>query len=188
FVGPDNGLFTPMFEDAEKNSWPVEIVHLTNEKYFLAKVSRTFHGRDIFAPVAAHLANGAPLAELGPVITDPMRLVMPKPEKTADGWRAHITVIDVFGNCTTDLPAEALTEREKVTFHLRGWEVRGLTVSYGHKHPGELVALVDSENFVEIAIVNGSAAKTLEAQMGDVVEVKESRHPWVPGVILSIHD
>jgi len=171
FVGPDNGLFTPMYEDAEKNSWPVEIIHLTNEKYFLPEVSRTFHGRDIFAPVAAHLANGVPLANLGPAITDPVRLSLPKPEKTITGWRAHITVVDVFGNCTTDLPAAALTEGEQVTFHLRGREVRGLVAAYSHKQPGELVALVDSENYVEIAIVNGSAAKTLGVQVGDVVEV-----------------
>jgi S-adenosylmethionine hydrolase len=173
FVGPDNGLFTPLLEDAEKNGWLVEIVHLTNEKYFLPDVSRTFHGRDIFAPVAAHIANGIPLADLGPVITDPVRLLMPKPEKTADGWRLHVTAVDVFGNLTTDLPAVALTERERVTFHLRGREVRGLVDSYGHKQPGELVALVDSENYVEIAIVNGSAAKTLGAQVGDEVEVLE---------------
>jgi S-adenosylmethionine hydrolase len=171
FVGPDNGLFTPMLEDAEKKNWPVEIIHLTNEKYFLPDVSRTFHGRDIFAPAAAHLANGVPLTDLGPAITDPVRLPMPKPEKTADGWHAHITVIDIFGNLTTDLPAAALTERERITFHLRGQEVCGLVASYGHKQPGELVALVDSENYVEIAIVNGSAAKILGAQVGDVVEV-----------------
>jgi S-adenosyl-L-methionine hydrolase (adenosine-forming) len=171
FVAPDNGLFTPMLEDAEKNGWPVEIVHLVNGKYFLPDVSRTFHGRDIFAPVAAHLANGVPLSDLGPAITDPLRLSMPKPEKTADGWRLHIIVIDIFGNCTTDLPAAALAERERVTFHLRGREVRGLVASYGHKKPGELVALVDSEDYVEIAIVNGSAAKVLGARVGDVVEV-----------------
>ncbi len=171
FVGPDNGLFTPVYEDAEKKGWPLAIVHLTNAKYFLPDVSRTFHGRDIFAPVAAHLANAVPLADLGPVITDPVRLSMPKPERTADGWRAHVTVIDVFGNCTTDLPASALTEYERVAFHLRGREARGLVASYGHNQPGELVALVDSENYVEIAIVNGSAAKTLGAQVGDVVEV-----------------
>ena len=171
FVGPDNGLFTPMFEDAEKNGWPVEIVHLANKKYFLPDVSRTFHGRDIFAPVAAHLANGVPLADLGPVITDPVRLPMPKPEKTSDGWRAHVTVVDGFGNCTTDLPAAALIEHERITFHLDGRAVRGLVASYGQKQPGELIALVDSENYVEIAIVNGSAAKTLGAQVGDIVEV-----------------
>jgi S-adenosylmethionine hydrolase len=173
FVGPDNGLFTPMFEDAEKNGWLVETVHLKEAKFFLPEVSGTFHGRDIFAPVAAHLANGVPLANLGPAILDPVRLSMPKPEKTAGGWRAHVTVIDIFGNCTTDLPAAVLTERERVTFHLRGHEVRGLVASYGHKQPGELVALVDSENYIEIAVVNGSAAKTLGTQVGEVVEVVE---------------
>jgi S-adenosylmethionine hydrolase len=171
FVGPDNGLFTPIYEDAEKNGWPEEIVHLTNGKYFLSEVSRTFHGRDIFAPVAAHLANGVPLAEIGVPITDPRRLSMPKPEKTANGWHAHVTVIDVFGNCTTDLPAAALADRQRVTFHLRGREVHGLVDSYGYKQPGDVIALVDSENYVEIAIVNGSAATTLGAQVGDVVEV-----------------
>ena len=175
FVGPDNGLFTPIFEDAEKNGWPVKIVHLTNGEYFLPEVSRTFHGRDIFAPVAARLANGLPLAELGEFVTDPVRLSLPKPEKTLNGWHAHITVIDVFGNCTTDLPAAALAANERFTFHLRGREVRGLVESYGQNQPGDLVALVDSENYVEIAIVNGSAARTLGAQVGDTVDVETPR-------------
>jgi S-adenosyl-L-methionine hydrolase (adenosine-forming) len=171
FVGPDNGLFTPIYADAEKNGWPLEIVHVTNEKYFLAQVSQTFHGRDIFAPVAAHLGNGVPLADLGPAISDPVRLSMPKPEKTPAGWRAHVTAVDNFGNLTTDLPAAALADHAHVTFHLRGWEVRGLVDSYGNQSPGELVALVDSQNYVEIAIVNGSAAQVLGAEIGDVVEV-----------------
>ena len=171
FVGPDNGIFTPMFEDAEKNSMPLEIVHLANEKYFLSQVSCTFHGRDIFAPVAAHLANGVPLLELGPVIRDPVRLSLPKPEKTPTGWRAHVTVVDIFGNLATDLPAAALTDHSQVTFHLRGREVRGLVNSYGHAQPGELVALVDSENYIELAIVNGSAARVTGAQVGDFVEI-----------------
>ncbi|HEX7620529.1 MAG TPA: SAM-dependent chlorinase/fluorinase [Anaerolineales bacterium] len=171
FVGPDNGLFTLMIENAEKKGRPVEIVHLSNEKYFLPDVSHTFHGRDIFAPVAAHLANGVPLADLGAAINDPVRLPMPKPEKTANGWRAHVTVIDIFGNLTTDLPAAALTGHERVSFHLHGRDVQGVVASYGHKQPGELVALVDSENYVEIAIVNGNAKKTLDAIIGDEVEV-----------------
>jgi S-adenosylmethionine hydrolase len=171
FVAPDNGLLTPVFEDAEKNGWPLELVHLTNPKYFLAQVSRTFHGRDIFAPVGAALANGVPLAELGSPITDPIRLLMPKPEKTPTGWHAHVTVVDVFGNLTTDLPAQALVEHAGVTFRLRGREVNGLVTSYGHKMPGELVALVDSENYIEIAVVNGSAAQVTGGRVGDVVEV-----------------
>jgi S-adenosyl-L-methionine hydrolase (adenosine-forming) len=171
FVGPDNGLFTPMLLDAEKNGWPVEIVHLTNAGYFLAQVSHTFHGRDIFAPVAAYLANGVLLSNLGSAINDPLRLSLPQPEKTPTGWRAHVTVVDIFGNLTTDLPASALVGVESVLFILRAHEVHGLVTSYGHKQSGELVALVDSENFIELAVVNGSAAQVIGAQVGDEVDV-----------------
>lgn len=171
FIGPDNGLFTPMIEDAEKAGAPVEIIHLTNEKYWLPNVSHTFHGRDIFSPAAAHLARGVPLAELGPAIRDALRIQLPRPERTANGWRAHVTVVDVFGNLTTDLPAAAVAGMTDLVFRLRGQEVRGLSESYGHRQPGDLVALVDSESFIEIAVVNGSAAATLGARVGDIVEV-----------------
>jgi S-adenosylmethionine hydrolase len=171
FVGPDNGIFTPMYEDAEQYGLTMDIVYLVNEKYWLPNVSHTFHGRDIFAPVAAHLANGVSLSDLGPALRDPVRIKLPKPEKTAKGWRAHITVIDVFGNCTTDLSASEIVGKKNPVFRVCGHEVRGLVQSYGHKKPGELVALVDSEDFVEIAVVNGSAAKVLGAQVSDVVEV-----------------
>jgi S-adenosyl-L-methionine hydrolase (adenosine-forming) len=171
FVGPDNGLFTPFFKEAEKNPVPLEIVHLTNEKYFRSLVSRTFHGRDIFAPVAAHLANAVPLSYLGPSITDPQRLSIPEPEKTSTGWRAHVTLVDVFGNLSTDLPAAAFAEHETVTFRLYGQELHGLVTSYGFKPPGQLVALLDSQDYLEIAIVNGSAVQALGAKFGDIVEV-----------------
>jgi S-adenosylmethionine hydrolase len=171
FVGPDNGLFTPMYEQAEKNGWPLEIVHLINRRYFLAEVSHTFHGRDIFAPVGAHLANGVPLSELGPAINDPVRLTLPKPERTRTGWRAHVMTVDHFGNLATDLPADALAEPARVTFALHGKEVRGLVDSFGQDQFGELVALVNSQNYIELAIVNGSAAQVLQARVGDVVEV-----------------
>ena len=98
----------------------MEIVHLTNKDYWLPSVSHTFHGRDIFAPVAAHLVNGVPLLELGQPVHDLLRLSMPKPERTPTGWRAHVTVVDVFGNCATDLPAAAIALAKKVTFRLRG--------------------------------------------------------------------
>lgn len=171
FVGPDNGIFTPMFEDAEKYGLTMEIVHLAMEKFWLHNVSHTFHGRDIFAPVAAHIANGVPLSDLGPALHDPVRISMPKPVKTAKGWRAHITVVDIYGNCTTDLPADAVARSRNVTFLVGGHEVHGLVQSYGNKRPGDLVALVDSEDCVEIAVVNGSAAKKLGVKIGDVVEV-----------------
>jgi S-adenosylmethionine hydrolase len=170
FVAPDNGLFTPILEAIEKQGGEIKFTHLTNPKYWLPQVSQTFHGRDVFAPVAAHLANGVPLEELGEAIHDPVRLSLPKPEKTSRGWTAHIVGIDHFGNLATDLPAAAVIGHE-VIFHLVGREVRGLVQSYGEQPTGELVALINSAGFLEFAIVNGSAARALGASVGDLVEV-----------------
>jgi hypothetical protein len=171
FVGPDNGMLTPLIEDAERNKQSMEFVHLDNPKFWLPKISRTFHGRDIFSPVGAHLANGISLSMLGTPFNDPVRMELTRPEKTDLGWIAHITVIDIFGNLTTDLPASALQGRTDLLFRLRGAEVDGITESYGHKQPDELIAVVDSEEYIEIAVVNGNAAQELGAKVGDVVEV-----------------
>jgi S-adenosyl-L-methionine hydrolase (adenosine-forming) len=171
FVGPDNGLFTPLIIDAEKSGLSMMFVHLENIKYWLPDVSHTFHGRDIFGPVAAHLANGVPLAEFGTPIEQPERLVMPVPEKTAQGWKAHITVVDTFGNMTTDLSAGRLADELDLTIKVKGRVIDGLVESYGWRKPGDLVALVDSEGFVEIAVVNGSAASVLGMKVGDTVEI-----------------
>lgn len=171
FVGPDNGLFTPMIEEAEQKKQDMEFVHLDNPKYWLGDVSHTFHGRDIFAPAAAHLARGVGLSTLGSVFYDVTRIHLPKPEPTENGWEAHVTVIDTYGNITTDLKAEQLEGRRDVSFLLAGQKIEGLVDSYGWRPTGELVALVDSENYIEIAQVNGSAAKTLGVQVGDLVKV-----------------
>ena len=171
YVCPDNGLLTPLILDAERAGQPMSFVHLNKPEYWLRNVSHTFHGRDIFSPVAAHLAAGIPLEQLGTIITDPVRLNLPRPEQMTNGWRAHITVIDVFGNLTTDLPVAALAGHRDVTIHILGRTIDGLIESYGHRQPGDLVALVDSEDFVEVAVVNGSAANDLGAKLGDVVEV-----------------
>lgn len=171
YIVPDNGLITPILEDGERAGEPIEIVHLNNPDYWLPKVSHTFHGRDIFAPTGAHLAHGVPLRALGDPISDPVRLEFSRPKKTQQGWEAHITIIDVFGNLTTDLPAEKITDPEHVTFHLKDRVIEGMVTSYGHREPGSLIALVDSEDFVEISVVNGNAAKTLGAEIGDTVEV-----------------
>jgi len=172
FVGPDNGLFSPFLEDAEKRGEQSTFIHLTNPDYWLPKVSRTFHGRDIFGPVAAHLATGTALEKMGELIMDPIRIQMPRPEKTAEGWVAHITGVDGFGNLTTDLPASEISEKGKPSFTIRKVTVHGLVESYGNKPPGDLVAIIDSENFIELAIVNGSAAQTLNAGVGDIVLVR----------------
>lgn len=171
FIAPDNGLLTPLIKDAEKSGGPIEFVHLDNPKYWLPQVSNTFHGRDIFAPTGAYLAAGVALEKLGTAITDPIILDMPEPVKIENGWRAHITVIDIFGNLSTDLPAEALDGRRDLLIICKEREIDGLVESYGHREVGELVSLIDSEGFVEVAIVNGDAASTLNASVGDAVEV-----------------
>ena len=176
FVGPDNGIFTHIYEDAERLGGRMELVRLENRQYWLAQVSRTFHGRDIFAPVAAHLAAGTRLADLGPALQDPVRIQPLRPEKTSSGWRAHVTVVDVFGNCTTDLPASAIIHQQEAKFLVCGRTIHGLVESYGEKGTGELVALVDSEQYIEIAIVNGNAAHELGLQVGDIIQVQIS-HP-----------
>lgn len=170
-VGPDNGLFTMLMATAEENQQIQRYVHLSNPVYWLPEVSSTFHGRDIFAPVAAHLACGVHLDNLGAAFDDPVRLVLPQAERTDYGWKAHITVIDRFGNLTTDLPAVALRGRRDIKIHLHNRQVVGIVDSYGHRQEGELVALIDSEGYLEIALVNGSAANLLEARIGDEVKV-----------------
>jgi len=169
-VGPDNGLFTPMIEDARSAGLETRFVALENPRYWLQNVSHTFHGRDVFAPVGAHLATGVALEELGPVFSDPVLLPLSRPVKTANGFIAHISVVDNFGNLTTDLPATMIAGRS-VKIVINGRVIEGLSTSYGHHKPGDLVALIDSENYLEVAVVNGSGAKTLNAKVGDEVEV-----------------
>ncbi len=171
FVGPDNGLFTPMLLAAERQGAPVNFFHLTNPEYRLPQVSQTFHGRDVFAPAAAYLAKGVPLEQLGQLILDPVRLELPQPQKTRTGWRAHVSAIDHFGNLATDLPASSLEGHGDILIRLGEHELHGLVHSYGEKQPGDLVALVDSEGFLELAVVDGSAARLTDAEVGDLVEV-----------------
>lgn len=170
YVGPDNGLFTPMIEDAKTSGQPMTFIQLDKEEYWLPAVSRTFHGRDIFSPVGAHLAAGVPLENMGTPFTAPVLLPLSKPEKIANGFIAHITVVDAFGNLTTDLPASEVTGKE-VLIRIKGREIDGVSPSYGHRKPGELIALLDSEGYLEVAVVNGSGANVTGSKVGDAVEV-----------------
>ena len=171
YVIPDNGLITPMLEDAEAAGQEVVIVHLDKPEYWLKTVYTTFHGRDIFAPSGAHLAAGVPILDMGTVIHDPIRTPLPKPQKTAAGYQANIIVIDVFGNCTTNLRVSQIPDHGKTTLKIAGQTIEGIVPSYGHRQVGDLVAVTDSEGFVEVAIVNGSAACTFNIQLDDPVEI-----------------
>jgi S-adenosylmethionine hydrolase len=172
FVGPDNGLCTLLLERAERQKEPVEMVHLNRPAYWLPVISHVFHGRDIFSPVAAHLANGIPLHELGGAIQDPVRLTIPRPERQDSGWKAQLLYIDWFGNLVTNLRREDLEGVNDMALRIRGQEIRGLVRTFGERPSGDLINLYGSTGSLIVSVVNGSAAEVLGAQVGDPVEVK----------------
>jgi S-adenosyl-L-methionine hydrolase (adenosine-forming) len=176
FVCPDNGILTALLEKAETENQPVEIVHLTRPEYWLKKISHVFHGRDIFAPVAAHLASGIPLAQVGDPATDPVKLAIPRPEQTARGWKGEIIHIDHFGNLATNIREEHLREirPERAIVTIGTARIEGMINTFGERPVGELVALLGSTGNLIISVVNGSAAARLEAKVGMEVEVSAS--------------
>jgi S-adenosyl-L-methionine hydrolase (adenosine-forming) len=171
YVGPDNGFLTSLIEQAENQGQPMRFVHLDRPSYWLADISHVFHGRDIFAPAAAHLAAGTALEDLGTPFADPVRLALPKPERTPWGWRAQIIHVDHFGTLASNLRVEHLGYPEWVRVRLLGAEIEGLVNTFGDRPPGELVALYGSTGSLIVAVVNGSAAQRLQGKPGDTLEV-----------------
>lgn len=173
YVGPDNGALTLLLERAEKLGQTCEFVHLTRPAYWLSEVSRVFHGRDIFAPCAAHLACGVPLHDLGEPFLDPVRLPLPKVERTARGWLGRVLYIDSFGNLIVNLPSEQLASLppESVHISLRGFEIHGLSSTFAERPAGDLVAFLGSSGYLVIAVFCGSAAERLGVEVGEQVEV-----------------
>lgn len=171
FVCPDNGLITPLLEQAERSGEDVEIVHLNQPRFWLPQVSNVFHGRDIFAPAAAHLANGVPLSEIGAPISDPVRRPIPQPEALAGGCRGQVVTIDHFGNLGTNIGQEWVSERRELHVRTGGRVISGLSKTFGEKAAGEMVALIDSDGCLAVAMVNGDAASALGVKPGDPVEV-----------------
>lgn len=175
YVGPDNGTITMLLERAEQEKWATLFVHLDRPEYWLPNVSRIFHGRDVFAPVAAHLARGVPLRELGTPIEDPQRLDLPKPERTSNGWHGEVIHIDRFGNVASNIGVahlgEALRDQGNVVVHLAGAEIKGLVGTFGERATGELIALFSSTGILIVSVVNGSAADRLGVKVGDGLNV-----------------
>jgi S-adenosylmethionine hydrolase len=174
FVGPDNGLCTVLVGQARRAGKPVQFFHLNQPHYWLPEVSTVFHGRDIFAPVAAHLVNGVPLEALGTPVEDPLLLHLPNPERTAQGWRGQVLWVDHFGNLSTNLTRQELTDMETVVVWVADQEIHGLVKTFGERQPGELVAMFDSSDALSICIVNGDASARLGVQAGQTVEIRNA--------------
>jgi len=174
-VGPDNGLLLPA---AEALGGVREAVELTDRRFFGAEVSRTFHGRDVFAPVAAHVAGGVPLGDLGPAV-DPaslVRLPAPRLHVGRGGVEAEVLTVDRFGNVQLAASAAALDEAGLA----RGETVsvgRDATATYadtfGTVAPGTLLLLVDSAGYAALAVNRGSAAATLHVVPGDIIVLRQ---------------
>lgn len=167
FVGPDNGLFTFALDAPAARAWLPD-----RPEFWLPQVSRTFHGRDIFAPLAAHLACGIPAEQLGRPLPDPVRLAQPLPVRHPDGQiTGRVVYTDRFGNLITDVPA-AWVAGSRWTVEVAGQRIMGLSTAYADVAPGALLALVSSGGTVEIAVREGSAAGRLGVGVGTAVTLR----------------
>lgn len=175
FVGPDNGLFGHVYERVR----PFRVFHLTNERYFRAEVSPTFHGRDIFAPVAGALSRGVPAEEFGPEVEDFVRLEGAAPERSPGGALAgRVINVDRFGNCITNISRAELTDEEVARgarVSVAGREVRHFRRFFAEGEgvdAGEPFALWGSAGLLEVAVFRDSAARVLGVRRGARVEVE----------------
>lgn len=169
FLSPDNGILSYALETEKIQN----VTEITNEKYRLKTVSRTFHGRDIFAPVASHLASGVPPSKLGAKINPAAITLFPFPrpafDKTKNPCAGEILYIDRFGNLISNIPEGAL--RAFKFAEINGKKIKTLTSSYSGAKSGELIALYGSTGFLEISRVKGNAQKTLSARVGDKIRI-----------------
>jgi S-adenosylmethionine hydrolase len=178
YVGPDNGLFTFVLESASegpREEWSA--VELAAAEYRLAPVSRTFHGRDIFAPAAAWLAAGVPLERFGPVVGDPVRLPVPSVRSRPGEIVGEVIGADRFGNLVTSVRDEDLANLVgpgPLLVEVAGRAVGGPVGAYADVTPGQLGALVGSTGRLEIFVREASAQAALGAGRGAVVRVSRS--------------
>ncbi len=196
FIGPDNGVLS--FALAREQ---IKAIHqITNDKFFLKPVSQTFHGRDVFAPVAAHLSRGVPLQQLGPAAKEFVRLNWPQPHITRTRIEGEVVYVDRFGNAITNIPNElvkgtgartaesARTKSRKladkavrapraVTWTVLAKEkpICSVQLFYQSVKIGQPVAVPGSSGFLEIAVNGGPAEKTLRFGIGHRVELRRAR-------------
>jgi len=183
FVAPDNGVLSYIIqhsstETADVNKQQVELgpgleaVAITRSQFWRSPVSPTFHGRDVFAPVAAHLSLGLPLTDFGEAITSLAVLPLPRPYQTPDGTLVgHIRHIDNFGNLITSIRGSDLPQKfQTVTVEVGNEIISGLSRTYG---TGEgLLALIGSSGYLEISLKEGDAGTFLKTEVGGEVKIK----------------
>ncbi len=169
FVGPDNGIFSRV----AAHQTPTAIVELANEAFARVPVSRTFEGRDRFAPAAAWLARGTPLEAFGPPVAGLTPLGDPDPVQHGDALDGHIIRVDRFGNLISNIDRRSLgPDRSRARVTIAGRTITGLTGTYGEAEAGALCAIVGSSGRLEIAVSGGSAEAVLGVGRGTLVRIR----------------
>lgn len=167
-VGPDNGVFTYALQAGQ----PATCIHLDKPAYWLPQVSRTFHGRDLFSPVAAHLTLGVALEALGTPVDDPVLFVVRQAQREPDGrLRGQVIHVDRFGNLVSNIPGSWLAGR-LWSVHIAGQQIIGPSLAYAEVTPGQLLTLVSSDATLEVAVRDGSAAERLGVAAGEPIEAQ----------------
>jgi len=174
YVGPDNGL---LMLSAVKEGIG-HIYKIANPKYMLKTVSRTFHGRDVFSPAAAYLANGVPVSEFGPEVVDPVIPQYAKPRIGENQISGEVLHIDDFGNVITnvsisDLKRLPIDEGEELKIKFKDNIIRTrFCLAYGEVLLGAPLCIIGSSGFLELAINQGNATQTYGIKVGDLLEIK----------------
>jgi S-adenosylmethionine hydrolase len=174
FVGPDNGLLSR----ACARQRALEVVQIADRCYALPEVSRTFHGRDLFAPAAAHLAQGLPLSDLGPPVPDWVRLPDLKPIRSGDALTGSVIHIDRFGNAVTNVlepDFRAFVGAAPFEIVIRSTRLTALSESYDAVPTGAPLAIFGSGGELEISVNGGDASVGFEIQRGDTLRIVRKR-------------
>jgi len=175
YLAPDNGLLTLVAQRQK----PARFIELRERAYWAEKVSHTFHGRDILAPVAAHLSLGLSPEKLGRVVDHIVTLSLPQPRVEADYLVGHVLLADSLGNVITNIrreQVERLGPLDQIEVSCRERSIPGISRTYGERASGELVALFDSQDRLELAVVNGSAAAILTHDLGTEIVVRRKEN------------
>ena len=166
FVAPDNGVLSLIYEREET----VLARHITAEHYFPNPVSSTFHGRDVFAPVAAWLAKSFQTEAFGEEITDYVRFTLPRAKASGAALKGVVLRVDAFGNLVTNFTAEdlpqAMSTDGKIRLHVGGKQIEKLAQTFAEGAAGEPLAVVGSSGLLEIAVNKGHAARALGVNRG----------------------
>lgn len=169
FVGPDNGIFSLLYDEFE-----YEAFKLSKREFWREEVSRTFHGRDIFAPVAAHISRGVPLKDLGEPASDLVTYHWAVPIADKDGLQGWVVHIDRFGNLITNISEQLMREHirsSRLKIYVGNTMIKKLVKTFGDVEDGDPAAFIGSSGMLEIGINKGNASRLLNVDKGAQISI-----------------